>query len=367
MRVPRTAAWWRRSGWLAVTLGVAGALAGALVGAGPAAAAGTASLTLRPDRGRPTAPFLVQYSFSPDTNVCPATVAVTWDDRPLGTARVTRAGQRFSSLCVASLNGTPLPDDLAVGRHTIGVPAVAGHPARTASYTVLPGPTPTLTPGFSADPSQGVGDPAAGVTTMQASAAPLANAAPAPSVAAASTPSGGGGGFMSLILLFGGLLVVGGVIIFGLLIYWTRRGEGGGVEADPATPDARPLPGTAGTTVYGASRLPAAGFDDVPASQTRTAVYGAPAADTATRTYPPQDPYSAENPYSARDPYSSRDPYGAQEPYPARDSYSAPEPRGGRDPYPAQDPYGAKDPQQTAYDPYAFDHGDRPGPGSHHR
>lgn len=336
MRVPRTDAGRRRSGWLAVTLGVAGALVGALAGAGPAAAAGTASLTLRPDRGRPTAPFAVQYSFSPESNACPATVDVTWDDQPLGTARVTRAGQRFSSLCVASLNGTPLANDLAAGRHTIGVPAVAGHPAKTASYTVLPGPTPTNTPtaGASDDPNQGAGDPGAGVTTSQASVAPLANAAPAPSVAGESTQSGGGGA-MSLILLFGGLLVVGGIIIFGLLIYWTRRGDGGGVEPEPATPGPPPY-GTARTTVYGASHA-APGLDDAPASQTRTAVYGTPPADTATRMFPAQDPY------------------GDADGYPARDTY------------PAQDPYSAEDPRHSAYDPYSFDHGDRQGPGSQHR
>jgi len=367
MRVPRTDAGRRRSGWLVVALGVAGALVGALAGAGPAAAAGTASLSLRPDRGRPTTPFSVQYSFSPEANTCPATVSFTWDNQPLGTARVTRAGQRLTSLCVASLNGTPPADDLAVGRHTVGVAAVAGHPAKTASYTVLPGPTPTRTPtpGFSDDPNQGVGDPS-GVATSQASVAPLAAAPAAPSVADASTSSGGGG-VMSLILLFGGLLVVGGIIIFGLLVYWTRRGAGGGVEPEPVTPGPSPLYGAGGTTVYGTARPAAPGFDDAPASQTRTAVYGTPAPDTATRAYPPQDPYSS------RDPYSPRDPYGSQDPYPARDPYSAPDPFSERDPYPArdpssaQDPYGAKDPRPTAYDPYSFENGDRPGPGSHHR
>jgi hypothetical protein len=219
MRVPRLL--------LAVALGAVGALTGTLIGTGPAAAAGTATLALRPDHGRPTTPFAVEYQFSPQNLTCPAAVSFTWDGQPLGTAHVARSRQA----CVAALGTAPPADDNQPGRHAVGVDAVAGHPAKTAIYTVLPGSTATRTPtpartsvGPTEDPVGG------GVNTSPASVAPLdTNGA---SVLGEASKPGGGGGAMALILIFGGLLMLGGIVIFGLLIYWMRRGSGGGVEPD---------------------------------------------------------------------------------------------------------------------------------------
>jgi hypothetical protein len=220
MRVPRLL--------LAVALGAVGALTGTLIGAGPAAAAGTATLALRPDHGRPTTPFAVEYQFSPQNLTCPAAVSFTWDGQPLGTAHVVRSRQ----VCVAALGTAPPADDNQPGRHTVGVDPVAGHQAKVATYTVQPGSTatPTRTPtpgGTTAGPTE---DPLAnGVNTSPASLAPL-DTNGASVMGEASKP--GGGGAMAVILIFGGLLMLGGIAIFGLLIYWTRRGGGGGVEPD---------------------------------------------------------------------------------------------------------------------------------------
>jgi hypothetical protein len=155
-------------------------------------------------------------------------VSFTWDGQPLGTAHVARSRQS----CVAALGTTPPADDNQPGRHAVGVGAVAGHPAKTATYTIQPGATSTPTPGRTtagptADPTEPV---AGGVNTSPASVAPLdTNGA---SVMGEASKPGGGGGAMAFILIFGGLLMLGGIAIFGLLIYWTRRGGGGGIEAD---------------------------------------------------------------------------------------------------------------------------------------
>jgi hypothetical protein len=230
MRVPRLL--------LAVALGAVGALTGTLIGTGPAAAAGTATLALRPDHGRPTTPFAVEYQFSPQNLTCPAAVSFTWDGQPLGTAHVVRSRQ----VCVAALGTAPPADDNQPGRHTVGVDPVAGHQAKVATYTVQPGSTatPTRTPtpgGTTAGPTE---DPLAnGVNTSPASLAPL-DTNGASVMGEASKPSGGGGA-MAAILIFGGLLMLGGIAIFGLLIYWTRRGGGGGVEPDTEVYGAYPV------------------------------------------------------------------------------------------------------------------------------
>ena len=76
MRVPRLVTAERRScgmprrAWSAAVLGITGVLVGALVGAGPAAAAGVGSLTLSPDRGRPTAQFAISYSYPQQNGTC---------------------------------------------------------------------------------------------------------------------------------------------------------------------------------------------------------------------------------------------------------------------------------------------------------
>lgn len=231
MRVPRL--------WLAVVAGAVGVLTGALTAAGPAAAAGTASLALRPDHGRPTTPFAVEYQFTAQGAICPLTVSFSWDGRPLGTAHVTRPGQKATSLCVAALGATPPADDRDPGRHKVGVAAVAGHPAQDATYTIQPGPTPTRTPtperttaGPTGQPTTDqTDDPAgSGVNASSAAVAPIDTGGA--SVLGAVSQSSGGGGLTAFVLILGGLLTLGGLGIFGLLVYWTRRGAGGGVEPE---------------------------------------------------------------------------------------------------------------------------------------
>jgi hypothetical protein len=233
MRVPRL--------WLAVVSGAVGVLVGTLTGVGPAAAAGSATLRLNPDHGRPTAPFAVEYQFSLPTGavICP-TVEFTWDSQPLGTARAVHPTAKQLTVCVAVLSTAPPADGSDPGRHRVGVQPVAGHPAQAATYTVQPGatatpsrPGPTSTPTRTTQPTTvGTDGPiAGGANTSPASVAPLdTNGASVLGEAPASKTSGGG--LTSFILIVGGLLTLGGVVIFGLLIYWTRRGGGGGVEPD---------------------------------------------------------------------------------------------------------------------------------------
>jgi hypothetical protein len=229
MRVPRLRP--------AVVAGAVGVLTGALIGAGPAAAAAT--LVLRPDHGRPTTPFAVEYQFTAQGADCPLTVSFSWDGRPLGTAHVTRPGQRPTSLCVAALGATPPADDRDPGRHQVAVAAVAGHPAQVKTYTIQPGATPTPTrsptPGrTTADPTRQpdqTDDPVgSGVNTSAAAVAPIDTGGGA--VLGAASPSTGGGGLTAFVLILGGLLTLGGLGIFGVLVYWTRRGTGGGVEPE---------------------------------------------------------------------------------------------------------------------------------------
>jgi hypothetical protein len=220
-----------RRGWSAVVLGVAGVLAGALAGAAPAAAAGTESLTLNPDAGRPTAPFAADYRFYPPLLACP-TVQFTWDGRAL--KKVTpQHRSKMSDPCVARLAAIPPVSDRAPGQHLVGAGTLS------AAYTIVPGPTssarPSPTPtrtSATRQPTGGATDDAVagGVDTSQAAVAPLATGAP--SVADAASGGSSGGGLMSWILIFGGLLVLGGITIFGLLLYWTRRGGPGDYDAD---------------------------------------------------------------------------------------------------------------------------------------
>ncbi len=232
MRVPRaTTAGGHRSGrprrgWSAFVLGVAGALVGILVGAGPAVAAGTDSLTLNPDSGRPTALFTAEYRFFPATLACPA-VQFTWDGRAL--KKVTPQQRRAKTdPCVARLVAIPPVSDRTPGPHLVGAGTLS------AAYTIVLDPTSSARPIPTPSRTSATGQPtdnvvAGGVDTSQTPLAPLA--AGAPSVAGASGGSGGGG-LMSWILIFGGLLVLGGIGIFGLLVYWTRRGGPAEDDAD---------------------------------------------------------------------------------------------------------------------------------------
>jgi hypothetical protein len=226
-------------------LAAAGILVGTLVGAGPAAAAGGGTLRLSPDRGRPTAPFTITYEYTPTGTTCKGQVTFAWDGSPLHTAAPVGPAMSGRTLrCRAVLATAPPAEDRAPGPHKVAVDTGGLPAAGQVTYTVLPGPTFSALP--SPTPSRTTAAPtrqptttatangdnaiAGGIDTSQAAVAPLDTGVP--SVAAAASGSSGGGGLVSWILIFGGLLVLGGVTIFGLLIYWTRRGGLGGVEAD---------------------------------------------------------------------------------------------------------------------------------------
>jgi hypothetical protein len=244
---------------LAVAIGVAGVLAGAfLVGTPSAVAAGIETLTVRPDHGRPTAPFTAEYRFTLPTGgsggTCPA-VTFGWDGRPLGQVHSGRL--RAADPCVAVLGASPPGDDRTPGRHRIDVAAVAGHAARSVAYTVdppatgTPSPTPrppdpssTATPRPGATPTRRATTAGAGQTGGPGAVVGL----PSPAGSVAALDPGGptlagqadstGGGLGAWVLIIGGLLVLGGVGIFGLLVYWSRRGGGGGAEPEAGLPDA---------------------------------------------------------------------------------------------------------------------------------
>jgi hypothetical protein len=228
--------------WPLIALGATGILAGIPFAAGAAAAAGTNSLTLNPNMGRPAASFSAEYRFFPPTLTCPG-VQFTWDGRPLKTDTPPHR-LKLTDPCVAEVAAVPLADDQTPGPHLVGAGTLR------VAYTIVPAPTSSPTPLTTPPPptmpspsrtagsthqattdAAGPGDDTAGgaVTSEAAVASPDTGA---PSVAGESSGGGSGGGLVAWILIFGSLLILGGIAIFGVLIYRTHRGGRADIEAD---------------------------------------------------------------------------------------------------------------------------------------
>jgi hypothetical protein len=210
-------------------------LAGALGMPAPASAAGSGTVTVTPAHGVYGAPFTVEYRETAGLlfGGCSAgSVTVTFDGATLGAAPLRQKGGE----CLATLPTSPPPNQGATsyGRPGAHQVRIAGTSVST-TYTVDPGPSPTVKGPAPASPTATRASPSSRSSTPSTAPTGSASDPPLATGAAGGSPSAGrivgmpgpnapgGTSAAPWVLTGGGLLILGDLGLLALLTVRTRR------------------------------------------------------------------------------------------------------------------------------------------------